>query len=87
MERVSYLVDTDVLIDWLQGRQWAKALLRSDNTRLYCSSVTRKELYDKPGISDTERRHIRRLLQIVRVLTAVCLLIFTAHSLTLASWI
>ena len=69
MERVSYLVDTDVLIDWLQGQPWVKALLQTEGVRLYCSSVTRKELFDKSGLSNTERRQIRRLLQVVRVLT------------------
>jgi tRNA(fMet)-specific endonuclease VapC len=69
MERMSYLVDTDVLIDWLQGQLWAKALLQTEGVRLYCSSVTRKELFDKPGLSNSERRQIRRLLQVVRVLT------------------
>jgi len=66
---MSYLVDTDVLIDWLQGQLWAKALLQTEGVRLYCSSVTRKELFDKPGLSNSERRQIRRLLQVVRVLT------------------
>ena len=69
MERVSYLVDTDVLIDWLQGQPWAKALLQTEGVRFYCSSITRKELFDKPGLSNSERRQIRRLLQVVRVLT------------------
>ena len=69
MERVSYLVDTDVLIDWLQGQQWAKVLLQTEGVRFYCSSITRKELFDKPGLSNSERRQIRRLLQVVRVLT------------------
>ena len=69
MERVSYLVDTDVLIDWLQGQPWAKVLLQTEGVRFYCSSITRKELFDKPGLSNSERRQIRRLLQVVRVLT------------------
>jgi tRNA(fMet)-specific endonuclease VapC len=69
MQRLSYLVDTDVLIDWLQGRSWAKALLSAKNARFYCSSVSRKELLDRPGLSGTERKRINRLLQLVRVLT------------------
>ena len=69
MERLSYLIDTDVLIDWLQGSPWAKDLLLTRNVRFYCSSVTRKEMFEKPGLSDTERKRIRRLFQLVRVLT------------------
>ena len=63
-----YLLDTDILIDWLQGRSWAKKVITSKSDRLYCSAVTRKELLSKPGISSTERERILRLLRVVRVL-------------------
>ncbi len=63
-----YLLDTDILIDWLQGRSWAKELISSRNDRLYCSAVTRKELLSKPGITSTEREQLLRLLRVVRVL-------------------
>jgi hypothetical protein len=63
------LIDTDVLIDWLQGSPWAKDLLLNESVRFYCSSVTRKELFEKPSLSDTERKRIRRLFQLVRVIT------------------
>ncbi len=81
MERVSYLVDTDILIDWLQGQLWARALFADKDVRLYCSAVTRKELFEKPGLSDTERRHIRYLLQRVRVLTVDAVIAAAASEL------
>ena len=69
MARVSYLLDTDVLIDRLEGQPWTKPLVWDSNLRLYCSSVSRKELLAKRGLSDSERRKILRLLQVVRVVT------------------
>jgi predicted nucleic acid-binding protein len=69
MVGVNYLLDTDILIDWLQGRSWAKEMISSGGARLYCSAVTRKELLSKPGISSTERDRILRLLRVVRVIT------------------
>lgn len=68
MATVNYLVDTDILIDWLKGLPWAKRFVWSGKSRLYCSSVTRKELLSKPGLSDSERKRIVRLLRHIRVL-------------------
>ena len=68
MARLSYLVDTDILIDWLKGRAWAKELIWSGDARLYCSSVTRKELLSKPDLKDSERQRILRLTRHIRVL-------------------
>jgi tRNA(fMet)-specific endonuclease VapC len=68
LARINCLVDTDVLIDWLKGQSWAKEALWSGDKRLYCSSVTRKELLSKPGLSARERERILRLLRHVRVL-------------------
>ena len=68
MARTSYLVDTDVLIDWLRGQSWVRGLILSDDVRLYCSAVTRKELLSRPGLKDSERRRILRLLNVVRVI-------------------
>jgi len=56
------------LIDWLKGLPWAKRLVWSGDSSLYCSSVTRKELFSKPGLSDSERKRIVRLLHHIRVL-------------------
>jgi len=68
MARISYLVDTDILIDWLNGVAWTKELIQSAEIQLYCSSVTRKELLSKPHLSDSERQQIFRFLRHVRVL-------------------
>ncbi len=68
MATVNYLVDTDILIDWLKGMSWARQFVWSGTHRLYCSSVTRKELLSKPGLSDGERKRIVRLLHHIRVL-------------------
>lgn len=64
---LNYLLDTDVLIDWLEGQPWAKTLIWDSSARLYCSNVSRKELLSKRGLKDSERKKIRRLLQLVRV--------------------
>ncbi len=69
MASLNYLLDTDILIDWLHGRSWAKDVVSTRSTRLYCSAVTRKELLDKSGISSAERERVLRLLRAVRVIT------------------
>jgi predicted nucleic acid-binding protein len=66
--RLSYLVDTDILIDWLKGQAWARELVWSANARLYCSSVTRKELLGKSNLKASERQRILRLTRHIRVL-------------------
>ena len=68
MARLSYLLDTDILIDWLKGKPWAKQIIWSDDARLYCSSITRKELLSKPGLKDSEKQRILRLMRHIRVL-------------------
>ena len=68
MAVVSYLLDTDVLIDWLRGQTWTELLIWSSSGRPYCSSVTRKELLSRPNLPYRERQSIERLLRHVRVL-------------------
>ncbi len=68
MSRPSYLVDTDILIDWLKGKSWARDLIWSTGVRVYYSNVTRKELLAKRGLSATERRKIHRLLRQLRII-------------------
>ena len=81
MATVSYLVNSDILIDWLKGLPWAKRLIWSGENRLYCSSVTRKELLNKQGLSDAERKHILRLLRYIRVLEAEAVIAVAASQL------
>lgn len=81
MATVSYLVDTDILIDWLRGFPWTKRMIWSGENRLYCSSVTRKELLNKQGLSDTERKRILRLLRYIRVLEVDAVIAVAASEL------
>ena len=55
-------VDTDIFIDYLNGIEWTREILDSSRYRVYYSTVTRKELLTKPGLSSTERHQIRILL-------------------------
>ncbi len=59
----TFLVDTDIFIDYLNGVKRMREILDSPNYRAYYSRVTRKELLAKPGLSATERRRIHLLLQ------------------------
>ena len=68
MTKSHYLLDTDVLIDWLRGESWVKDLIWSPERQLYCSSITRKELLSMRGLTASERCKIFRLLRLVRVL-------------------
>lgn len=58
----SFLVDTDVFIDYLNGLQGTRKILDSPGYRIYYAAVTRKELLGKPGLSTTERQRIQHLL-------------------------
>ena len=83
MVGASCLLDTDVLIDWLQGRSWTKEFISSRSVPLYCSAVTRKELLGKPGISSAERERILRLLRAVRVINVDSVIAAAASELLL----
>lgn len=62
------LVDTDIFIDYLNGVKRMREILDSPRYRVYYSTVTKKELLAKPGLSATERRRIRTLLQYHRLI-------------------
>jgi predicted nucleic acid-binding protein len=64
--RRSYLIDTDIFIDWLNGMPWAKRLMRSAEIRLYYSTVTGKELLKRVGLSTAERERILAQLSQMR---------------------
>ena len=64
----SYLVDSDILVDWINGMEWAKTLFWKSDLRLYCSNVSRKELLSKRGLKDSERKKILRLFTFLRVI-------------------
>lgn len=58
----SFLSDTDIFIDYLNGLRTAKQFLDLPGAKVYYSIVTRKELLQKQGLSSTERRRIITLL-------------------------
>ena len=58
----SFLADTDIFIDYLNGMFNAKQLLDSPESKVYYSALTEKELFQKQGLSSTERRRITALL-------------------------
>lgn len=61
MATVRILVDTDVLIDYLNHGRHAR-LLEDPRSRIYYSVVTRKELLAKEGLREAERRAILEVL-------------------------
>jgi len=64
--KVKLLVDTDVLIDFL-NRGFLSSVLESEDFEIYYSVVTRKELLSKRGLRDSERKAITLTLERFRV--------------------
>ena len=58
----SFLVDTDIFIDYLNGTEQAREILDSPRNRAYYAIVSRKELPAKPGLSARERHLMLGLL-------------------------
>jgi hypothetical protein len=58
MARIKLLIDTDIFIDYLKGMAPSKAVFRSKDIDIYCSVLTKKELLNKPGLKDSERKKI-----------------------------
>ena len=56
MAKIKILIDTDVFIDALKGIKPAKVLFRTKEIDVYCSVLTRKELFSKKGLRDSERK-------------------------------
>ena len=56
-----FLVDTDILIAYLNRRSYRSYLENSLN-RIYYSAITKKELLSKPGLKASERQAILNLL-------------------------
>ena len=57
MGKVSFLVDTDIFIDYFNTGRF-HALFDSHRFTVYYSAITKKELLTKPGLRDTERESI-----------------------------
>ena len=63
MAKVSFLVDTDVVIDYLNSGQFTE-LFDAPNHVVYYSVITKKELLAKSGLREREREAI--LLELSR---------------------
>ena len=63
MAKVSFLVDTDVVIDYLNSGQFTE-LFDAPNHVVYYSVITKKELLAKAGLREREREAI--LLELSR---------------------
>jgi len=67
--RIKLLIDTDIFIDYLKGISPAKAVFRSRNIDIYCSVLTKRELLNKPGLKDSERKKIISLLRRLKTIS------------------
>ena len=67
MAAIRVLVDTDVLIDYLNTGEYS-ALLDDRRNRIYYSIVTRKELLAKRGLSVSQRGAINSALRRFRLI-------------------
>lgn len=62
---MNLLLDTDTLIYFFRGDKRIKALLLFNN-RFYYSTITKKELLKRPGLSSADAGTIMRLLNRLR---------------------
>lgn len=67
MAKIKLLVDTDIIIDYLKGVKTAKEIFRSRDIDIYCSVLSKKELLSKPGLKDSERIRIIKLMVRLKV--------------------
>lgn len=68
MAKIRILIDTDIMIDSMKGIRAAKELFRTRDVDLYCSILSKKELFSKGGLRGSERKRINNLLLRMRVL-------------------
>ena len=63
------LVDTDVLIDFLHGREQAVSFINLESDRIILSSIVVAELYAgaRGGKGDTEQNTLERFLSMFRI--------------------
>jgi len=59
---ISFIADTDIFIDYLNGFERMREILDSPLHRVYFAAITRKELLGYRALSSTERRRIEILL-------------------------
>jgi predicted nucleic acid-binding protein len=68
MAKIKLLADTDIFIDALRGIKPARNLLRSPELDVYCSILTRKELFSKEGMRSSEKKKVEELLSRVKII-------------------
>ncbi len=68
MANLKLLIDTDIIIDCLKGIRPARELFRTQNIEVYCSVLSKKELFSKPGLTSSERKRILALLSKMKIL-------------------
>jgi len=49
MANLKLLIDTDIIIDCLKGIRAARELFRTQNIEVYCSVLSKKELFFQTG--------------------------------------
>ncbi len=64
---MSYLIDTDILIDWLHGKKTVIRFFQETKSIFYYSSITRKELLSACN-STSEKEKILNLLRTMRII-------------------
>ena len=64
----SFIADTDVFIDYLNGIEDARVILDSPGHTIYYAQITSKELLGMPGLSVSEQKKITTLLQTHRMI-------------------
>jgi predicted nucleic acid-binding protein len=68
MAKVKLLIDTDIFIDALKEIKSAKDLFRIREIDIYCSILTKKELFSKEVPRDSEKKRIIALLSRTKML-------------------
>ncbi|MBE0426186.1 MAG: type II toxin-antitoxin system VapC family toxin [Nitrospirae bacterium] len=63
---MNYLVDTDILIDWLRGKKTVIRFFQETKGIFYYSSITRKELLSACN-STAQKERILNLLRTMRI--------------------
>jgi predicted nucleic acid-binding protein len=61
-----FILDTDILINWLRGQSFEKNLLLTSGIDFYYSRVSRKELFQYKSINQKEKKKILFLLNCLR---------------------
>ena len=68
MAKIKLLADTDIFIDALRGIKPARNLLKSPELDLYCSILTKKELFSMKGMRSSEKKKVEELLSRAKII-------------------